>query len=160
VRPQKQETDLTSQGGFDPRVITNVFDLVTILIQQIQEQLDRTIKFPTTDSSLSVQLSSAETRAGKILCFGADGSPSLVAMAPSGASLFSGSLSETADGVRTVFTLTNNGSPIGKAPIQVTVWDNYPLVAGTGYNLGPEPGQVTFTTAPQVGDTLFAQGVF
>lgn len=75
------------------------------------------------------------------------------------AGLFAGTLSGTLDGTNTIFTLTNNGTPISVTPTQLTVWVNFPLVPGVGYTLGPLAGQVTFTSAPQVGDTLYAQGV-
>lgn len=155
-----QQTDLTNQGGFYPSVITDALDRLTILVQQLQEQVDRSLKYPTTDGDITSQLPSAEQRAGKLVYFGSDGSPTLVAAAPSGAALFSGTLQGTVNGTNQVFALTNNGSPLGRAPLQATVWCNFPLAVGVGYTLGPAAGQITFTNAPQVGDTLFAQGAF
>jgi hypothetical protein len=76
----------------------------------------------------------------------------------SAATAFSGALTPAADGTTTVFTLTNGGTPIGLTPTSLIVWDNFPLAPGVGYALGPAPGQITFTTAPSIGDTLYAQG--
>lgn len=158
--PETQGIELTNHGGFYPEVITDALDRLTALVQQLQESVDRSLKYPVNDPDLPSELLLANQRAGKFLYFGSDGSPSLLAAAPFGVSLFAGNLSGTVDGTNTVFTLTNNGSPLGKNPLQVTVWQNYPLVLGVGYILGPSAGQVTFTNAPQVGDTLFAQGAY
>lgn len=156
---QLQGTDLTNAGGFYPEVITAALDLLTILIQQLQEQADRALSYPITDD-VTAQLPSAAERAGKILYFGADGSPSLLATAPPGTLMFAGPMLGTQDGVNTVFQLTNDGSPLAVTPVQATVWNNFALVRGIGWNYGPEVGQVTLTTAPAPTDSLFAQGVF
>jgi hypothetical protein len=39
-----QETDIQNQGGFYPEVIENALDKVTMLVQQVQEQVDRAVK--------------------------------------------------------------------------------------------------------------------
>jgi hypothetical protein len=44
-----QQTDLTNQGGFYPDVINDALDRATIQIQQLQEELDRSIKVPVTE---------------------------------------------------------------------------------------------------------------
>lgn len=45
-----QPTDLTNQGGFYPRVITDALDRATIQIQQLQEEVDRSAKLPITNT--------------------------------------------------------------------------------------------------------------
>jgi hypothetical protein len=94
--------------------------------------------------------------------FGADGSVSLVAQAPAAGTQFSfaGPLLGTKDGVNTVFTITNGGSPIGKTPVDILVWDNFVLAPGIGYTLGPVAGEVQFTVAPGATDDLYSKGVF
>lgn len=73
---QLQGTELTNQGGFYPEVLTNAFDLLTILIQQMQELLNRTMSFPITDPpGINTQLPSAPQRAGMYLTFDANGAP-------------------------------------------------------------------------------------
>lgn len=42
--PYLQQTDLTNQGGFYPRVITDALDRLTIFTQQLAEQVDRALK--------------------------------------------------------------------------------------------------------------------
>lgn len=164
VVPELQSVVLTNLGGFYPDVINGALDRLTILVQQLQVDVDRAIKFPLTDNSEAVDLPPAEQRAGKFLYFGSDGSVSLLPGAPAetGATqFFAGVLLGTQDGVNKTFTLTNGGSPIGLMPIQATVWCGVPLIPGdaNGYDLGPNPGQVTFKNAPAALDSLFAAGV-
>jgi hypothetical protein len=73
-----QETDITNNGGFYPEVITNALDLLTILVQQLQEQVNRSIKLPTTDPALQVELASAAQRAGLLLGFDSSGNAQAV----------------------------------------------------------------------------------
>lgn len=163
--PELQEVVLTNLGGFFPDVLNGALDRLTILVQQLQVDVDRSIKFPLTDDSEVVDLPPAEQRAGKFLYFGSDGSVSLLAGAPAetGATqFFAGVLLGTKDGTNKTFTITNGGAPIGLMPIQATVWCNFPLIPGdaNGYDLGPDPGQVTFKNAPASNDSLFSAGVF
>lgn len=57
----------------------------------------------------------------------------------------------TINGVNRVFTLT-------VAPTQATIWLNFPLVPGVGYTL--VGNTITYSRAPKVGETLYAQGIF
>lgn len=160
--PELQPVELTNLGGFFPDVLNDAFDRLTILVQQLQTGVDQSIKFGITDDLSTASLPSAAQRAGKFLYFGADGSVSLVAQAPAAGTQFSfaGPLLGTKDGVNTIFTITNAGSPIGKAPVDILVWDNFVLAPGIGYTLGPSPGQVQFTAAPGATDDLYSKGVF
>lgn len=45
-----QETDLTNQGGFYPSVVTNALDRLTILCQQLKEDVERSAKLPITSA--------------------------------------------------------------------------------------------------------------
>jgi len=81
--PELQGTELTNQGGFYPEVVTTEFDLLTILIQQMQERVNRTINFPITDpSGISTQVPPVAQRAGMYLSFDANGVPQTVISAP------------------------------------------------------------------------------
>lgn len=159
---EEQLVVLTNLGGFFPGVLNDVFDRLTILIQQLQTGVDQSIKFGLTDDLSTADLPPAAQRAGKFLYFGADGSVSLVAQAPATATqfAFAGPLTGTKDGANTIFTITNAGSPIGKAPVDILVWDNFILAPGIGYTLGPAAGQVQFTVAPGATDDLYSKGVF
>ena len=76
----------------------------------------------------------------------------------SGLNVFAGTPSGTIDGVNRVFTLTNGGVAIANVtPVQVTVWCNFPLIQGVGFTI--TGNQVTFTSAPQIGDSIYAQGI-
>lgn len=153
-----QNVDLTNGGAFYPDVINGALDYLTILIQQMADQLGLMLQFPITDSGGNFTLPSAPLRETKILGFDASGALKLYTM-------FAGSLTGTIDGVNKTFTLTNGGVALTAAPAQATVWLNFPQIPGVGYTLGPNPGQVTFTTAPHPGgvgipaDYLYAQGL-
>lgn len=71
--------------------------------------------------------------------------------------VFAGIPQGTQDGVNRVFTLTNAGVPLTSAPSQAEVWNNFPLVLNVGYTLTGVT--IVYTTAPAVGDTLWAQGL-
>ena len=43
-----QATDLTNNGGFYPKVITNALDRLTIFVQQLAEQISRSLKYSIT----------------------------------------------------------------------------------------------------------------
>lgn len=54
--PALQSTDLTNQGGFYPQVITNCLDRLTILVQQLAEEVARAAKVPITSSVSPTEL--------------------------------------------------------------------------------------------------------
>ena len=66
-----QTTDLTNQGGFYPSVITNAFDKLTILIQQLLGTVGRSIQIPMSDGGGGITLPGRDTRKGTILAFDA-----------------------------------------------------------------------------------------
>ncbi len=70
-----QPTDLTNQGGFYPEVITDALDRATIQIQQMSEDVGRSLKGPISDGSLNMELQTAALRANKYLVFDANGLP-------------------------------------------------------------------------------------
>ncbi|WP_043743123.1 hypothetical protein, partial [Novispirillum itersonii] len=73
-----QDTAISNQGGYFPAVHETVFDRLTMIDQQQQEQLDRTLKQPVSDpAGVALTLPPVAQRAGKSLKF--DGSGALVA---------------------------------------------------------------------------------
>lgn len=72
-----QPTDLTNQGGFYPEVITDSLDRATIQIQQMAENIGRSIKAPVSDGSVNMELPATSNRASKYLVFDANGLPSV-----------------------------------------------------------------------------------
>lgn len=111
-----QPTDLTNQGGFYPEVITDSLDRATIQIQQMADDLTRSIKTPISDGlALNMELPTASQRANSFLAFDASGEPTVVTSGSSGApatitrQVFSGTGSQTA------FTLASNPGALGNS---------------------------------------------
>lgn len=73
--PLTQTTDLENQGGYFPEVLETALDTVVTQLQQIQEEVDRTIRFSPTDVGTDIFLPSATERAGMVLAFDVDGNP-------------------------------------------------------------------------------------
>ncbi len=46
-----QTTDITNQGGFQPQIIEDSLDRLTIITQQLQDQVSRSAKLPITNSA-------------------------------------------------------------------------------------------------------------
>ena len=70
-----QDTDLSNQGGWFPEVHEAVFDYLTMITQDLQEQINRCLKIGETEDSLTDEL--AGDRAGYSLLFDTNGNPSL-----------------------------------------------------------------------------------
>lgn len=68
-----QETELTNNGGFFPRVINDALDRMVMLIQQVRGLTTRALKIPLSDSGVTVELPTAALRANKALVFDVDG---------------------------------------------------------------------------------------
>jgi len=72
-----QPTDLTNQGGFYPEVINDALDRATIQIQQVSDDVVRSLQAPTSDGTISMTLPPTAQRIGKYLAFDAAGAPSV-----------------------------------------------------------------------------------
>jgi len=65
-----QGTDLTNQGGFFPEVINDALDKATVLHQQQQDELNRSIKFSLTNTIGSLEITeNAAARKNRVLGF-------------------------------------------------------------------------------------------
>lgn len=75
---------------------------------------------------------------------------------------FAGTPSGTINGTNTVFTLMNGETALTVMPTQCIAWLNYPLIQGLGFSLALVDGvvQITFATAPQTTDNIYAQGLY
>jgi hypothetical protein len=72
--PATQELDLVENDDMPADELEKSFDKDVMLIQQIKEAQDRSIRFPVSDStSLSAELPVAALRANKVVAFDADG---------------------------------------------------------------------------------------
>jgi hypothetical protein len=76
--PLTQETDLQPNDRLPAETLEQTVDKLTMITQQIDESVDRAIKFPVSDSSsLATTLPSSSVRAGKYLGFDASGNVSV-----------------------------------------------------------------------------------
>lgn len=76
--PIVQQTDIVNQDGFYPDVIESALDYLTMVDQQLCEQLGRTLSFPAADPALSGVLPAAAARANKGFGFDASGLPFMI----------------------------------------------------------------------------------
>ena len=70
-----QETDLLPNDRLPAESLETALDKATMLIQQLDEEVGRSLKYPATDTAVSAQLPTATARAGKYLGFDATGLP-------------------------------------------------------------------------------------
>lgn len=70
-----QPVDITNGGGFYPEVITDEFDRLTILTQQLQQETRSALRGPVTDLTAIAPLPNYAARAGKGLGFNSSGDP-------------------------------------------------------------------------------------
>lgn len=79
VVPVTQGQSIPNNSGFYPKIIENALDKLTIGLQQVAEQVSRTLRFAISDSN-SGALPTAAQRAEKLLGF--DSSGNLVTVSP------------------------------------------------------------------------------
>jgi hypothetical protein len=142
-----QPTDLTNQGGFYPEVITDALDRATIQIQQMADELTRSIKIPISDGlSLDMELPSAAARANSFLAFDATGEPTVVTAGSPGAPTTMTRQQFSGTGSQVAYTLASDPGALGNS-CEVFVGGIYQqrntyTIAGT---------TLTFTAAPVAG---------
>ena len=149
--PNTQGTDLSNGGGFYPEVITTALDRLTVLVQQLQAQLNRALLIPIADpSTVSGSLPPATTRAGMFLTFDANGNPqtSISATIPPGVGI--GYLETIATVAQTVFA-TPAYIP-GTNSLLVTLGGML-LTNGLDYT-ETNAGTITLTQGAAAGDVL------
>lgn len=95
-----QPMQLTNGGGFFPRVLNDSADRHTILIQQLQELANRSVKLPVSDQGQPPTLPSAAARAGKALVGLPDGSLGVAALGPNNDPGLRGDLANVAAGAK------------------------------------------------------------
>jgi microcystin-dependent protein len=78
VMPLTQETDLLNQGAVYPQAIEDALDYLTMITQQLQDQLNRAIIFSVADT-VEVTLPTATARANLFLGFNSSGDPIAIA---------------------------------------------------------------------------------
>lgn len=142
-----QGVDLTNGGGFYPEVINSALDLLTILVQQLLEQVKRTLQAPITDSALAALPSAAE-RAGKLLMFDSSGNPTMVPLGPGSGVPGVQTATGTVGGGNVNFTFVG-----GAAPVPMVFAGGVFQTPGTDYllpitSLGAGLWQIVFVNAP------------
>lgn len=71
-----QLADITNQGDFYPETQEDAFDKSIMILQEQQDEANRSVKAPATDStSLDMSLPPATNRANKVLAFSGTGTP-------------------------------------------------------------------------------------
>jgi hypothetical protein len=81
--PLTQETDLQPNDRLPAETLEQSIDKLTMITQQLDDSMDRAIKYPVTDStSLSSTLPASGSRANKFLKFNASGEPAVTDSAP------------------------------------------------------------------------------
>lgn len=70
-----QETDIRNQGAFFPENHEDAFDYMTMISQQLKDEVDRSLKIAETDNPLTLKLPTSTERASQFLAFDADGEP-------------------------------------------------------------------------------------
>jgi Domain of unknown function (DUF1983) len=144
-----QPTDLTNQGGFYPRVITDALDRLTIFIQQLLSRITRSIQLPLWVTGVDATLPPPEPN--KIIAWNglADGlqnvDPSLlatlVAFGTAEADIFSG------DGSSTDFLMTRSPGTLNNLDVSIAGSTKRP---GIDYTW-PTGTTLRFTEAPPEG---------
>jgi hypothetical protein len=93
-----QPTQIPNPSGFYPKVVENAFDRVTMLIKQASAGLQRSIRFPLSNSDINTELPGDPTeREGYYLGIGSGGSPTYLLPAAGTAAALAGDLVSTSD---------------------------------------------------------------
>lgn len=147
-----QPTDITNGGGFYPQVIENALDRVTMLIQQLEEELGRTIRIAVSDDvTAGLALPAQGGRAARVLGFDADGNFTTYERAT--ATVQTTYRKFTATAGKTSFTLPNTYTPGANS---LYVWLNgAKLISGTHFTETTSTS-FTLTTGAQAGDSIEA----
>jgi len=70
-----QETDLLPNDRLPAESLEDALDKLTMLVQQLGESADRSLKYPASDAAASPTIPAASARASKFLTFDANGLP-------------------------------------------------------------------------------------
>ena len=76
-----QGVDLINYGAFDANIIESAYDKLTMMVQQLQEEVSRSIRFSATvyDGGTQEVSDTVANRAGKVLAYDASGNISIAA---------------------------------------------------------------------------------
>lgn len=122
--PDVQETDLTNQGAVYPADIEDALDYLTMITQQLQDQVDRSIVFSVADM-VEVTLPPATARANLFLGFNSSGAPIAVSGLTPGTTV-SAAMIPVVTAPTTAAALTALGIPGSLLDLLIppgTIWD-------------------------------------
>ena len=147
-----QGLDLTNGGGFYPDVINAALDTLTILVQQLQTQLGRTVQAPLVDAAPTMALPPAAERAGTVLMFDGNGNLTLVPMAPGGVVPGAQGAVGAVNGQNKVFTFQASAAS-APAPLVFVggVFQTPVIDYGAPVNTGGTTWEITFVNPPAAG---------
>lgn len=152
-----QGLDLANAGAFYPDVINVALDLLTVLVQQMQSQVSRSLQIPITDAASGVSLPPAAERAGQLLRFDSAGNISLMSLAPGSGVPGSQTAEGAVNGVNTTFTFYASTASV---PVPVIFAGGVFQTPTTDYGVPTLVGglwQIVFTVAPTQGPITVLQ---
>lgn len=143
-----QTLDLPAGGNFSPRAVENAFDRTVIQIQQLAEQLGRSLTLPATAAGADTELPAPE--ANKVIGWNSDATALAnldqfdlaagIAYADWATDVFSGT------GAQTTFTLTANPGSVHNCDVSIGGVSRTP-----GVDFTVDGKVLTFTEAPVSG---------
>ncbi|VDO06518.1 unnamed protein product [Brugia timori] len=145
-----QNTDLTNNGGFYPKVINSALDRLTILCQQLLEQVSRSLKLsistpanvkPTLPAPVKNNMIAWNENADGLQNLNPQALATIVAFGTANSDKFSG------DGSTTQFALSNNPGALNNLDVSIGGVTQRPGIDYT-WSAGTV---ITFTTAPATG---------
>lgn len=83
-----QPSDYPLGGSLSTATLEASLDRLTFLVQQVQEEVARAVKFPETETGFTTELVTATNRASKALTFSSSGAISLISAVPTGSVAF------------------------------------------------------------------------
>lgn len=142
-----QETDLIPNDRLPAESIETALDKLTMLVQQLDDENNRAIKFAITDTAPAGTLPTSTVRSGKVLSFDANGNP--ITVLGGGAFAVIGEEVQTAASGQTVFNLTNATYTPGAKNLLVFI-DGVNQISGSSY-VETSSSIVTFSEGLHVG---------
>jgi len=145
-----QNTDLTNNGGYYPKVINSALDRLTILCQQLLEQVSRSLKLsistppgvtPTLPAPVKNNMIAWNANGDGLQNLDPQALATIVAFGTANSDKFSG------DGTTTQFALSNNPGALNNLDVSIGGVTQRPGIDYT-WSAGTV---ITFTTAPATG---------
>lgn len=143
-----QELDLPGGGSFSPTALENALDRTTMQVQQLVEEVGRSLTLPVTAAGASTELPVPE--AGKVIAWNSDGTglvnidsgdlASVVVAGSSYTDVFSGT------GAQTAFTLTADPGSVNALDVAISGVSQV-----NGVDFTASGTTLTFTSAPPSG---------